>query len=261
MAHFSKSAFAVAWLLAEAAVASAAEAPSFDCAGAKSAREISTCRHPELARADRAMAAAWRAARGRTRGYAEELLADQRKALEDIDGGFEATLWFKGNVPDDGPLAAALAEAEKSNPRAIAGLAREIDRRSRLLSSLRADRSGFAGLWAGHDVMVEVSKRDGRWSVRYAVESYGWPKYRCHFTGTATAVGPTLLLEVERNQDFDEDRAARIVLRREGPLLIVEEKTPTDPATEPQHVCGHRPGIADRLFPIAEGSLSFAPIE
>lgn len=241
----------------------AAERPSYDCATAATPRERVVCGDDRLARADRAMAAAWRDARKRLApGDAAALLADQKQFLEALDDGFAAEIWFKAGIPEDpAQVTADIRRVLHDQGETIDGLARQIELRAALLRALLPDRAGFTGAWMAHDVIVEIGPAaDGRRSIRYDAPSYGWPKYQCHFHAEARAAGAGLIAEKPVNTDFgDEDdvRDSRFEFTRIGLRLQITEKFGTDQgmAEDAIRACGHRPGIDDKLFPVAAEAL------
>ncbi len=75
---------AAALLVAAAAPALAQNGPSFDCAKASTAIERAICKSPELAKADREMAAAYAVLVGKLSGAAREhLIKDQLRWVND----------------------------------------------------------------------------------------------------------------------------------------------------------------------------------
>ena len=241
--------------IAVATPALAAEKPSFDCATAKTAREKIVCRDPRLAASDRAMAAAYGDARRfLPRDAADVLRKDQADYLVMLDGGFDAQIWFKGNVPEsrakvEADLRRVLAEDRET----IDGLRTVIDDRTAMLRALRADVQGFAGRWKNARATLTVEpRRNGSHVVHYAEPSYGWPKYECYFDGTGRVDGDRLIVEFDPETGPDALLRGRLVVTRSGAFLDALETTDESKTGDDREywICSHSPEVKGRFFAV-----------
>lgn len=204
-----------------------AEGPSFDCGTARSPREIVVCGDVAAARTDREMAVAYREARrGLPSDLSRRLAADQRAFIDELDDGFNATVWFKGGLPEDErQVRSDLSRVLLDRGGALVALRSEISWRTKFLSRIDPNRPTFVGEWAMHGSRLNLSptKADGTVAVSFEHPSYGWPKYRCRFEATAHAVDGTLIVESVHDGDLDETRQTRLILRREDGALVTTE--------------------------------------
>lgn len=242
-----------AMMVAGAAVA--AETPSFDCATARTARETVTCRDARLARADRDMAAAYAAARKRLRAPAAEALrADQKRFLEGLESGFDAEIWFKGNVPENPKTVAAdLRRVIAESPETLTGLRAEIAERTAMLRAVRDDLPGFVGTWRNAAATLTIAPASsGVHAVRYTDPSYGWPKYECSFSGLARPDGAGLIVDFDQPDDADALPRGHAHLDRAGPFLdLVETTDETKTGDDREYwICNHQPGLKGRFFAV-----------
>lgn len=207
-----------------------AEGPSFDCRTARSPREIVVCADDGLAKADRDLAGVYATVRRRLPAPLAVMLAgDQRAFLGDLDDGFAGDFWGKAGPPDDGRrMREELRLAPHDRREAIDRLRGQIEERTRFLARVVADRAGFGGRWEKHGTTLTITRTDGGWQLVYQHPSYGWPKYGCRFTATARTVGEVLVVEHVENVDADGPRPARLIFRREGPVLSAEEEPRED---------------------------------
>lgn len=203
----------------------AAEKPSFDCATASRARELVVCALPSLAAADRALAAAWRAARARTSGPdAEALRVDQRAFVARIDEGFDAWLWGKQEPPNLAGRRADVARIGDGSDAAEA-LREQIALRALLLDAFDPRAGDFVGLFADHEGFVEIGPAiDGRHPVTLSIGTYGWAKYHCDFEGRFRRIGDRLVAEEIENDEIGR-RVTRLELTLEGARLRIAETT------------------------------------
>lgn len=233
----------------------ATETPSFDCATARTARETVTCRDPRLARADRDMAAAYSAARKRLRApVAEALRGDQKRFLEGLESGFDAEIWFKGNVPETAKAAAAdLRRVIAASPEKLTELRAEIDGRTAMLRAVRDEAPGFVGTWRNAAATLTIAPASsGVHAVRYVDPSYGWPKYQCSFTGLARPDGAGLIVDFDQPDDADALPRGHAHLDRAGPFLDLAETTDETKTGDDRGywICNHQPGLKGRFFAV-----------
>ncbi|MCE1237573.1 MAG: hypothetical protein LWW93_14585 [Hyphomicrobiales bacterium] len=205
--------------------ATASEKPSFDCATAATARELAVCALPSLAGADRALAAAWRAARARLAPTdAEALRADQRAFVARIDQGFDAWLWGKQETPDlAGRRAAARKVVDGSEP--AEALREQMALRTLLLDAIDPRPGGFVGLFVDQEGFVDIGPAaDGRHPVALSIGTYGWPKYHCDFDASFRPIGGRLVAEEVANPEADR-RVTHVELALDGARLRITEET------------------------------------
>lgn len=242
-------------LLAPTFVAPAAAAePSFDCRTAKTARELATCNDAKLAAADRELAAAWREAIARLDpATAKALREDQRKFLSDIDGGFDGELWGKHETPEGKELRAQVAQLRRGGDYdALAGLEAQLRERIAFLRNLTPAAS-FSGLWKNHNSeFLVVAGDNGRYRATYGNNSFGWAKYRCHFTaefGASAAAGKGQSAPAAHNTDVDENTASTLFMTRNGAMLTLSEEFPDNPSDAPlPRICPRGGDFADPFF-------------
>lgn len=224
MVRVLRSAFAA--LLIPTATAIAAEHPSFDCATARTARELAVCALPSLAAADRSLARALRAAGARLgRADTESLAADQRAFLLRIDIGFDGRLWGKQEPPD---LAGRRAEVRRiaDGSETAQALREQMVLRALLLDAIDPRRGDFVGLFVSRNGHVEIGPAvDGRHPVTLSIGSYGWEKYHCDFEASFARLGDRLIAEEVRNDEADR-RVTRLELAIDGARLRIVEETP-----------------------------------
>jgi len=234
----------------------AAEKPSFDCATAATAREKVVCRDARLAAADRAMAAAYGDARRLLpRHLAEPLRRDQAEFLRLLEAGFDAEMWFKGNVPDDpkqveADIRRTLAEGRDT----LDALRAEIDDRTAMLRTVRAAVTGFVGRWKSARATLTIEpRRNGTHAVHYSAPSYGWPKYACDFDGDGHIDGDRLIVDLERGTDPDGLAHGRIVITSDGAFLdVLETLDETKSGDDHQYwICAHAPEVKGRFFAVS----------
>jgi hypothetical protein len=235
----------------------AAEKPSFDCATARTAREKIVCRDARLAASDRAMAAAYGDARRLLpRDTAEALRKDQAEFLRLLEAGFDAEIWFKGNVPDDPrvvekDLRRVLAEGRET----LDGLRAEIDDRTAMLRTLRPEASGFVGRWkSARATLVVEPRRQGTHAVHYADPSYGWPKYACAFDGIGRIEGDRLIVDFVEEPGPDVLPRGRLVVTRSGSFLdAMETVDETKTGDDRQYwICASSPEVKGRFFAVGD---------
>ena len=233
----------------------AAETPSFDCATATNAREKIVCRAPRLAAADRALAAAYRDARRfLPRDVVEALRKDQADFLVMLDGGFDAQIWFKGNVPDDRRrVEADLRRVLAAEPDIVDGLRVMIDDRTAMLRGLATDASGFVGRWRNaRATLVVEPRRTGGHAVHYTDPSYGWPKYACDFDGVGHVEGDRLIVDFVEAPGPDALPRGRLIVTRTGPILDALETTdPSKTGDDREYwICARSPEVKGRFFAV-----------
>lgn len=234
----------------------AAEKPSFDCATAGTAREKVVCRDARLAAADRAMAAAYGDARRLLPpAFGEALKADQIEFLRLTEAGFDAEIWFKANVPDDPKTVEAdIRRTLAENRQAIDGLRAEIDDRTAMLRTVRADASGFVGQWKSARAGLTIApRRDGVHAVHYSAPSYGWPKYACDFDGKARIEGDRLIVDFVEEEGPDTLPRGHLVVTRGGPFLdILETVDEAKTGDDRQYwICARSPEVKGRFFAVS----------
>lgn len=234
----------------------AAEKPSFDCSTAKTAREKVVCRDPRLAASDRALAAAYGDARRFLPPDAVEVLRkDQADYLVMLEGGFDAQIWFKGNIPDDrrkveADLRRVLAEDRET----IDGLRAQIDDRTAMLRGLRTDVAGFVGRWKNaRATLVVEPRRNGTHAVRFAEPSYGWPKYECYFDGNGRVDGDRLIVDFVEEPGPDALPRGRLIVTRAGSFLDALETTDETKTGDDREywICAHSPEVKGRFFAVS----------
>jgi len=239
----------LAFLLVAAApiAAVAAERPSFDCAGAKTAREMAVCAIAELAHADRAMASAHAAALRRLSPRdAAALVADQRAFLRGIDDGFDFYLWGKAEVPDRAGRASVVARLAGSpdgeDAIALRDLHRQLEARTRDLAAITPVADDWPGAWIDNRSTLSIAPPvDGVYRVVFGSYTFGRIKYHCEFSGDFRAIGPALVAEEVENEEAGRSRT-HIELHRDGVRLGATETTPDDAKDPDVHrACGRIP--------------------
>ena len=246
-------AIAAAILCGTAAAAAPAQ-PSFDCRTHKGTREKAVCRNERLAKLDRAMDEAYRAALGRIDpAAARALRADQRKFVAELDDGFLVDLMGKDfKTPED--QEAALKEALASQERAvISSLEEELESRIGMLKAIERGRSGFAGVWRNSKVQLTVREdKGGAYKAQFSYETYGWERDRCALTLDLTAKEAGLSTTAVHNEDNDEDYGNPIALSRAGIVLHLKEA-----GLEESHAsgwsCPRIPSLGETLIAVSAG--------
>lgn len=237
---------------------SAAETPSFDCATAVEPRERVVCADAGLARADRAMAAAYAEARRRLDPATAALLReDQKTFVGELDDGFNATMWFKGGVPDAAQATADLRRAVREREPQIAHLRAEIEARTAFLRAVRPGGGDAVGVFMNTEVIARIGPAvAGVHPVAYAAGSYGWPKYDCGFTAKLRPIAGDLVSETAENSLLGT-RRARMVWHRDGDTLHLDEsRDETATGEEAGSTCPHRPQLQDVLFRVDPAQLA-----
>lgn len=252
-----RTAFALALplLLAPAPVAPLAAAePSFDCATARTARELATCADVRIAAADRELAAAWQhAVAALDPATMKALRADQKKFLEDLDNGFDGEVWGKQGAPEGKELRAQIARLRRGGDfDALAGLEAQLHERIAFLRNLTPANS-YAGLWKNHDSELWLTADGGerRYRATFGMTTFGWAKYHCHFTAEFATTEKGLAAAAPHNTDpaVDEDAASTLSMARSGAMLVLSEDIPDNAGdAKLPRICPRGGDFADPLF-------------
>ncbi len=243
--------------------------PSFDCATAKTAREMATCRDAKVAAADRAMGAAWQAAIARLDApTAKALREDQRQFISETDGGFDNQLWGKAGPPDSASekrkaVAALRRGPDDDTPEtdALPTLEAQISRRAAFLNAVTppSDTAPFSGLWKNHDgeLLIEPgvittprsAPDNATFRVTFGVASFGFAKYQCHFAGIFKLSGDALLAQSAHNNDLDQDIPDNLRIQRDGNMLTLDDDVPHQAkGDDPYTICPRYPNLTGPLF-------------
>lgn len=261
----ARTASAVLLLAVSAATAIAAERPSFDCASARTARERMVCADPALARADRALAAAFGTALARLdRTAVTALRKDQAAFVRTLDYGFDFELWQKAEPPDRAGIDAEIARLRTAADPRIVDLRREIDERTAVLAAIRPDAPRWNPTWRRNMATLTIAPPEaGRRRVEYAAVDYGWVKNHCSFTATVREVAGALVADTASNTDDTVDgdgdeRHTHLEFRRRGALLEAIETLDRTPENDPDRrwACNRQPHVAGVYFPVDAAALA-----
>jgi uncharacterized protein YecT (DUF1311 family) len=242
--RLSASLAAVLTLAAATLSAAAAEKPSFDCATAHNARETAVCLSDRLARADRAMAAAYGGAKARFgEAGGKALVDDQRRFLELLDFGFERALWNK-DEPTAIRAVVKAALADRGSYAAVPVLTRHLEERVALLKAARPAASRLTGTWKTYSsVLTLESTADGRFKARFDWDTYGYPRDHCGFSAVFHEENGAL---VSTEQDGDDDYApgnGRLTLSLADGMLHL-----SDAEEDGGRACGRDPELRRTFF-------------
>ncbi|MEJ1161038.1 lysozyme inhibitor LprI family protein [Prosthecomicrobium sp. N25] len=208
-------------LLALLAIGSTARAqPSFDCRTAELAVEQAICRSKPLAKRDRDIALAYKAAVTRLDPDARTVLRDhQRRFLALRDEAYGA---------DGFDLAAYLAGRVKELEAIEAGT-----------------RTGFEGLWIVPAGGLEVrANGGGTFEIALATQDGALGRWVCDFQGLARADGAALVAPARPDEEMS---GWRLRLERSGAALKVSAEPPPGEAGPEPPFCG-RNGTVDLLY-------------
>jgi uncharacterized protein YecT (DUF1311 family) len=235
------------------ASAGLAASPSFDCKTAKTARELATCNDAKLAAADRELAAAWQSVGARLDpATLTAMRKDQQKFLSDLNTGFDSSVWGKAGPPAAAAMRAQVArlkrDANDADDDPLTGLDTALRERIAFLRAL-TPASSVAGLWKNADAeLLIVPAQNGAYQVTFGMTSYGFEKYSCHFSGTFTGNGDTLVAAAVQNADPDIDDfgAGTIRIARTGQILTINQ--PEARTSGAPWLCPRVPGLTGSLF-------------
>jgi len=252
-----RASLSLAALVLLALPAAAAEKPSFDCASAKTAREMAGCAAPEAAAADRAMAEAYAAARRRLApAEATALAADQRAFLGRIDDGFDFYLWGKQEPPGRAERRATVRRAVGERADDIAELVGQIRERARLLAAIDGGGAGPVGVFVEHESRMRIHPAaDGAHRIEFTSADWARPKYHCDFAADARPAKGALVAEEVENDEAGR-RVTRLTITVRGALLTIAETT-DETGADPDigRACPRIPPLARPLFRIDPTSL------